>query len=368
MEKKYTRDTVDKIDKSNWPLFEDIREPRMVCFGTGNGSGSKLFQGYLDNHPQIFMIPAYPLMYLYPHWDQWKDELVDEWAWSTIIHEFCIRHGSVIDSRRIPATDGMSTLGEKGDQHVEVNEKIFKSFLIHILKNQPISCRTFLIAIHYAYSFAKGEDLSKKKILVYHIHVHEYVPRYLEPDFPGMLTIAFVRDPRSNLKGRYESTVRLDAGKLNATDATIYKRRTFYYHWIFYTESLECLKGLPLDKVKVVRHEDMHYCLEDLMKSTVDFLGIDFHPNLLSCTFGGFSWWGDKVYDMKPMNKPNPRVISLDWKKTIPKLDWFVLEGLFYNYCKKYDYSLDMYKKDTFIKRFVINTVNIVKRVMYLIC
>ena len=340
--------------KSNWPLFEDITEPRMVCFGTGNGSGSKLFQSYLDNHPQIYMVPGYALLYLYPHWEQWKEELVDEWNWLAIIKEFCVRHASVIDTRQIPATDGMTTLGEKRDQYVKVDEVLFRNFLVHLLKNQPISCRTFLLAVHYSYSFAIGENLSQKKILIYHIHVHEYVPKYLEPDFPDMLTIAFVRDPRSNLKGRYESTVRLDAGKLNRTDATVYKRRTFYYHWIFYTESLECLRGLPSSLVKVVRHEDMHYCLEKLMRATAYFLCIDFHPCLLSSTFGGLLWWGDKVYDMKPLNKPNPRVISLAWKKTLPPLDWFVLEGLFYNYCNKYGYHLYRYKRDTLFNKLLL--------------
>ena len=41
----------------------------VVALVTGNGSGTKLFQALLDNHEQICMIPAYPLIYLYPHWD-----------------------------------------------------------------------------------------------------------------------------------------------------------------------------------------------------------------------------------------------------------------------------------------------------------
>ena len=41
----------------------------VVALVTGNGSGTKLFQALLDNHEQICMIPAYPLIYLYPHWE-----------------------------------------------------------------------------------------------------------------------------------------------------------------------------------------------------------------------------------------------------------------------------------------------------------
>ena len=67
------------MQTSNWPTFDNIPQPKMVCFGVGNGSGSKLFQSYLDDHPQIYMVPAYILMYLYPHWDQWEDDYRDNW-------------------------------------------------------------------------------------------------------------------------------------------------------------------------------------------------------------------------------------------------------------------------------------------------
>ena len=342
------------MQTANWPAFDEILPPKMVCFGIGNGSGSKLFQSYLDGHPQIYMVPAYILMYLYPHWDQWKDEYRDNWNWDTIINAFCIKHASLLDTRQIPGHDGMTTLGSDKNQWLEIDEQIFREFLTHLLRDQPISCKTFLLAVHYAYAYARNENLSNKKVLVYHIHVHEYVTKYLAPDFPNMIALGFVRDPRSNIKGRYESVVYIDKHKLNATDATVYRRRTYYYHSVWFTESLEYLKGLDPDSVRVVRHEDMHHRLDNLMHATVNFLGIEFDNCLLHSTFGGLKWWGDKAYNMKPMNKPNPRVISLDWQKRLPLLDWFVLEGLFYNYCRKYDYPLYKYNKDNVFNRVIV--------------
>ncbi|MDM8536545.1 sulfotransferase [Desulfobacterales bacterium HSG17] len=340
--------------ENNWPAFDDIAEPRMVCFGTGNGSGSKLLQSYIDGHPEIYMVPGYQLMYLYPHWYQWKDELKDTWNWETIIKIFCIKHASVIDSRRIPANDGMANLGNNKDQWLEVNEIYFKSFLKHLLQNKPVCCRIFLLAVHYAYAFCRGEDLTVKKCLVYHIHVHEYGPRYLEKDFPDMLTIAMVRDPRSNINGRYRSTLKLDAQKLDRTDYVVYFQRTYYFIWQYLVESMECLKNLPQENIRVVRHEDMHYCLERLMKSIADFMGIKFNKIFLKSTFGGQLWWGSKIYDMAPMNKPNPRIVSLDWQQKLHPLDWFVIEGLFYDYCLKYDYALYKHKKYKFFKRILL--------------
>jgi len=78
-----------------------------------------------------------------------------------------------------------------------------------------------------------------------------------------------------------------------------------------------------------------------------DYLGIDFLPSMLEITFDGKAWWGDKIYDMKPMNIVNPRVLSQEWKKAISAIDWFVMEGLLFDYFKKYDYLLYKYTKDS---------------------
>ncbi|MCP4022093.1 MAG: sulfotransferase [Desulfobacteraceae bacterium] len=341
-------------DPGSWPNFEDIPEPRMVCFGTGNGSGSKLLQSFIDGHPQIYMIPGYQLLYFYPHWHQWKEELKQDWHWGNIIDRFCEKHASVIDSRRIPANDGLANLGEKRDQWLEIDENLFKGFLKHLLKNQPLRSRTFLLAVHYAYAFCRNEDLADKKCLVYHIHVHEYGPRFLEKDFPDMLAIAMVRDPRSNINGRYRSTVKLDAQKLDYTDAVVYLRRTYYFIWEYLLESMSCLKNLPPENVRVVRHEDMHYALKELMQRIAAFVGVKFDEVLLKSTFGGLLWWGSKIYNMAPMNKPNPRVVSLDWQERMSPLDWFVIEGLFYDYIVAYDYQLYKYKIHAVFKRLAL--------------
>ena len=50
---------------------------------SGVGSGSKLFQSFLDGHSQILMTPSHILMYLMPHWKEWNkkecslDELIN---------------------------------------------------------------------------------------------------------------------------------------------------------------------------------------------------------------------------------------------------------------------------------------------------
>ena len=90
-------DSISMTESAAWPRFRDIAEPRMVALYTANGSGTKLYQGFLDGHPQIYLVPGYPLMYLYPHWEQWKEELSGNWNWRNIIHASC--KGSVSTAR-----------------------------------------------------------------------------------------------------------------------------------------------------------------------------------------------------------------------------------------------------------------------------
>lgn len=317
----------------------------MVALYTANGSGTKVYQGFLDGHPQIYMVPAYPLMYFYPHWAQWREELAERWNWPSLIDVFCIKHASVIDTRRIPGHDGLAELGDKQDEYIAIDESLFRDYLAHLLEGEPVAARTFLLAVHYAYAHCRGENLAQKRVLVYHIHVHEYLPQYLFPDFPDTLVIGTVRDPRSNIRGRYNSSeVGVDLIKMNRTDALIFRGRVYYFISRYMYEGLDVLHGFPPERMRVVRHEDLYYKPAEVMAATAHFLGIDNDPCLTAITFGGKSWWGVGVYDMEKMNAVNPRVVSKDWQKRIDRLDWFVFEGLYYRYMKRYGYELYKYR------------------------
>lgn len=333
------------LDQTAWPRFRELPEPRMAALYTANGSGTKLYQGFLDGHPQIYMMPGYPLMYLYPHWEQWQEELEDNWNWAALIDLFCIKHASVIDTRRIPGHDGLASLGDKQDGYIAIDETLFRAFLSNLLDGEPLRARTFLLAVHYAYAYCSGESLRDKRVLVYHIHVHEYLPQYLFPDFPDALVIGTVRDPRSNMRGRYSSSeVGVDLIKMNKTDALIYRGRVYYFISRYVYEGLDILDGYPMERVRVVRHEDLYYKPGAVMAATARFLGIDNHDCMKTITFGGKSWWGVGVYDMEPMNAVNPKLVSKDWQKRVDALDWFVFEGLYFNYMNQYGYEHYKYR------------------------
>ena len=350
-----------KENKSFLPVkrivnFNDIPVPEIVALTFGNGSGSKLFQSFLDNHCQIYMIPAYPLMYFYPHWDSWKKEYKNSWNWETIINIFCEKHASVIDSRRIKGNNGLTTLGDSGREHIQIDEIQFRLYLAHFLKEQPINSRSFLLAVHYAYALCNKEDVFKKKVLVYHIHEYRYVIKYLIKDFPELKLLAMTRDSRPNIERRIQHSFwNVDRNKLNQTDSMIYKRRALYHclaYGIF--RGLSELEFVSVERVRVIKHDELASNLELTMKSVSKFLGIDFMPSMLQITFGGKVWWCDPIYVKKPINKVNPAILSQEWKQKISKIDWFVIEGILFKYFKKYKYQLYKYTKDTMLHRFIL--------------
>ena len=61
-----------------------------------HGSGSKVFQSFLDGHSEICMIPGYPLMYLYPHWYDWKKQN-KIYSWNQIFDNLKLNHPSSLN-------------------------------------------------------------------------------------------------------------------------------------------------------------------------------------------------------------------------------------------------------------------------------
>jgi hypothetical protein len=339
--------------KKKLPNFEDIKVPAVIGLVTGSGVGTKPLQSFLDGHEEIYMIAAYPLLYFYPHWATWEDTL-KEWTWKSIIDIFCEKHASVIDSRKIPGHNGLTTLGVGKNEHIEIDENLFKQYLLHFLAEQEISSKIFLLAMHYAFSLCKQEEIGKKHLLIYHIHEVEYLD-YLVHDFPNVKVISMARDPRANIEGRIRAAVNVDQSKLNATDCKIYEKH-IYRHICKYlfNDTHRITENIEKSNICIIKLEELYYNQKAVMKDLCNWLGIQFNDSVLAMTFDGKLWWGDKVYNMESTNGINPRVVSQGWKNSLGKIDWFVIEGIQFDLLNKYNYPLYKYNSDNFLNRFFL--------------
>lgn len=336
------------------PLFESIKTPQMACLITANGGGTKLLQSYFDGHPEIYNIPAYPMLYFYPHWTDWEKELADRWSWDAIIEKFCEKHASVIDSRRIPGFNGLSQLGKNKDEHIEIDEAQFRHYLKNLLDGQPIVRKTFLLAVHYAFALCNGEDLTQKKVILWHHHDYVKLADCIA-DFPDTLLLGMIRDPRPKLDRVYKVLLKVDQGKLSAADAMIYREYVFNNCNLHLFDRLKEIPSLlPMERVVFIRHEDLKLKLEEVMRALAKLLNINFYPSMLQTTFNGKLWWGDKIYDMGQVTGTYEGVVSKGWQQIFSKRELFVMGGIFWDFYEKFGYEMVSYTKDTFFNRALL--------------
>jgi len=332
-----------------------------------SGGGTKLFQSYLDGHPEVYNIPMYPLLYFYPHWEAWQEQYQEVWNWDTIINIFCIKHSSVIDSRNIIGINRLDSIGESKAEHVAIDGEKFRSFLKQLLQDEPISRRTFLLAVNYAYALCKGEDIASKKLLLWHHHVVDYLDEFLK-DFPQATIIATIRDPRIKFYKLYDQWTKVDQIKLNPTDAIIYRWNLFHQLNRYMFLAPYRLKNITNSKgVLFLKHEGMASDLPRILRSTAEFFGIKFMDLMFDSTFDGKVWWVPDVYEMPASNEPKPagsgaskvsqqvlnKVLSTDWKNQKSPREIFIFEGMRWDFLTKYGYEPFYYKKDSMIERLL---------------
>jgi hypothetical protein len=332
------------------PRLRDIPEPSVIGLFVGNGTGSKLLQSYLDGAPELYMIPAYPMMYFYPHWRDWSRQHAGQWDWRRALELFCEKHASVLDSRRIPGFNGLQNLGRGQDEHLEIDETTFRQTMLALLEGESVTSRSFVLAVHYAYHLCRGEDIGGKHVLIYHVHAPQYLEAFLA-DFPAARVIAMTRDPRTNFDRRVQTSYNVDEGKLSKSDTYLFRALPNYHVLRQILEDLQFLgRHVPPERFCVIRHEDLGLRLEAVLQRLCAWARVSYRPEMHRVTFGGKEWWGDKVYDMEPTNAFNRRVLSKSWaKKGFAEI--FVWEGLMLDFFRRYGYACARYTADSWWNR-----------------
>lgn len=325
----------------------------MLALVVSGRAGSKVLQSFLDGDERILMVPAYPLMYLYPHWGTWREQYGAEFTWERAIDLVCEMHASVLDSRKVPGLGGLERLGPDQNEHIEVDEELFRTALATMVEGLPVRRRTFLLAVHYAYAIAKGWDLEKRDVFLYHIHDPTFLKELVD-DFPDLKLWTMIREPKASMASIVRGDGIVDQEKLNPTDSLTNAGRNFRIGSKLEFTALEQMGSLlPLDQVTAIRLEDLYRDLEGMMRLLSGKLGLEFSPSMLQSTFDEKLWWGD-VTHKTPVNGLDPRAATERWRLSIGRLDAYVIEGVAFDFYGKYGYERTAYRRDNILNRLLL--------------
>ena len=321
---------------------EKFKKIDILVLLAGPGSGSKLFQSYLDGHSQILMTPGYLLMYFYPHWDK---HLSKENDWKTILEKFLKLHPSILNTEKMKGGDFLFNLGSKKKKKIKINKKKFNEKVLNYLLGEKINSKSFFIAIHLAYASCLGENLKKKRILIYHMHVCWYLKRFCK-DFKNLKTVSMIRELKSNIPNRIIHGIeKPNSMHLNPTDAIFFKTRS-YKNIIFedfYT--LDFLKKFEKEKHRVVKHEDLLNRKKKVLKNFCKYTNINYENVLLKSTTNKLQWNYKHSKKIKLKNGVAQHILEYN-ENNFFKHELYWLNYLCLTFNKKYNYN---HKKNNFL-------------------
>jgi len=264
--------------------IEDL--PVYFLFASGH-CGIDYLHSLLDSHPQILLMPSFSF---FRSWkmlgcDKIKDAGEMFSAWQTYIEEH----------------PGMQFIRRKLFYNQEESERFYPKFR-QFLESGGISRVNVFYALHKAYSFAMNINLSSIRVLIAQEHIPFYLPKALA-DFPQAGILQIIRDPRTTMAGSWRWTIKV-VGYLSD-----YYFNFAVENWMQGFENWKNYGAKLGSKYKVVRNEDLHASLESQMQNVADWMGIDFSPGLLKCTFSGKKWEGESAYMTADNKYPQPEEV-----------------------------------------------------------
>ena len=262
----------------------------LLCF---LGSGSKLLQAQINNSKNVFTIPAYPLKFFPPLFEEWKKKNRDLNA-KKVLNLIIKHHKSILDSRFLKGFNGLNNLGNNKKGFIKISEKKFRIKFLEFLKKKEINNKNVYLAIHYAYQLAVNDDSIN---IIFHPHDIEFFNSFIIKRFETSKIIVITRSPIYNFWRRAYSDEKVEEGRFDKTDCEYIKNYR-------YTNRLRDLyinfKNLNSKYKKICKFftfEDLKTKNEKTLKKVCKFINLKFDYNKMkNPTFHNKTWWGDKVY------------------------------------------------------------------------
>ena len=312
---------------SSIKYIQDIRShisttPISVMIVDYTRCGSDFFQSLLDQHPEVIQFTGYHIFHDF--WDLAKNKtnLVN------LITEFVNFDNHLMKFKsNLNVVERWNELGENKNESFEVDIDLFKKIAFSIQDNWELNSKNFFLTINTAYFIASGFDIFKTKVLFYHLHRMDRLNRFSE-DFSDFKLIIMTRDLRDGIISYFESRF------VNKSDPYTFIPPILTYSNIF--RNVQNFQYISFNVLK-----SLHKNPKRVLKNVCIFLNIKYLPHILnSSTWHGKLWWGDKWSnrDLQGFNNQfgdNPR-----WGNKLTFIDIYLMECLFEQQFKAFDYKI----------------------------
>jgi hypothetical protein len=281
-------------------------------------SGMDFLQSLFDKHPQISQFPGEFFF------GKFYTEVEKKTCKKEIAELFIKKHLYFFDSR-LNLTERHNSLGNKKNEFFLIKKNLFKKKFIQL--TNTINKKEIFINLHIAYSYACGENIKKKKIII--INAHQIEQLYCLADFDYQIFFT-IRDPVGSLTSTIKHWLKYENGKHVGS------------WWLYYqiNRVFNSIKEAVLlnKKIHIIKLDILHKKNKFIMRQICKILKIKFNKSLTQSTYMGKKWWGDKlsVKFLDGVNKNFSEKIdnSLFYPKDINYLNYYLKSIL-----KKYNYT-----------------------------
>ena len=298
---------------------------RIVAIMVAGRAGSGLMYSLLDSHPSILSTPDVLMMGYYQFWLEHGHLPAEE-----LVESFIDYYAVMFDARKPSKCDrtgsqvglfcGFDSLGEKRDQVLTADVKIFSKTIFHYLPTgKAVTRRTFFLALHVAYADAIGHSVDNDPIIAFGLHInHALSVKMFIEDFPAAQFLHMVREPIQTVGSGFKNYWQLGTRKPGLFYGCILGRfLSGYPVWEgFHAQSC------------AVRLEDLHRRPREVMLALCGWLGIPWSTVLLKSTVNGLKWWNDK--STMQVSGFSEAILSQKFTSYLSRFDKFRLKILFH--------------------------------------
>ena len=310
-------------------IFDQYAKLPILTLVVTGRTGSDFFQSLLDGHPEIAQVAGnwdFHMFWEEAHCKEDLDDLIWEFIWFRWrTRSLLFKFESAYDKQ-----ERLDCMGPEQNESYSISREKFHSYCKQALEGKELNSHNFFIAVHLAYEFAKGNDPSKTKLLLYHIHHIERLARFKRyiPKFEVLCTI---RDPRSTLISGMENWKRYNPETFMA------RRYCFLLDRIL--SEAQAIHQYT-DKVKTLKLENLHLKRFQVFKEICNQYGIEYRDSLFVSTFNGKLWWGDRV-SVSPINGFRDKIDdNLKWPGRFFKIERWILESVLEDRLQANDYPM----------------------------